>query len=105
MNGKIVLWEEGLLQDLKDPDFAKGYTDACLAEGVSLQVALGKVIKAQGFSDVARKAHMAVPNVIRAVRPSSNPTVETMRILLRSAGLDFSVQSKKTKEAKKLGLK
>ena len=93
MRKKSVSWNEGLTKDLKDPDFAKGFVEACLAEGIPLQVALGKVIKAQGSSYVARKAHMAVPNVLRAVQPKANPTVATMQKLLHSIGLDFSVRA------------
>lgn len=91
MNKKTVDWNDGLMEDLKDPEFAKGFVEACLEEGVPLQVALGKVVKAQGYFFVARKVHMAVPNVMRAVQPKANPTIATMNKLLHGVGLKFAV--------------
>jgi probable addiction module antidote protein len=91
MRKKTVDWNVGLMEDLKDPEFAKGFVEACLEEGVPLQVALGKVVKAQGYSAVARKINMAVPNVMRAVQPKANPTIATVTKLLNGVGLTFAV--------------
>jgi probable addiction module antidote protein len=91
MRKKTTDWNDGLMEDLKDPEFTKGFVEACLDEGVPLQVALGKVVKAQGYSLVARKVHMAVPNVMRAVQPNANPTLATVSRLLQGVGLKFAV--------------
>ncbi len=93
MPKKSVDWNEGLLEDLKDPEFAKGFVHACLEEGIPLKVAVGKVVKAQGYSAVARRIHMAVPNVIRAAQPKSNPTLETFEKLMAGVGLKFAADS------------
>jgi probable addiction module antidote protein len=92
MKGSTVSWEEGLMKDLQDPEFAKGYVDACLEEGVPLEVALGDVVRAQGVGKVARRAHLDRPNVIRALRPKSNPTLSTLRRLLGGVGLELAVR-------------
>ena len=91
MTKKSVDWNEGLMEDLKDPAFAKGFVEACLDEGVPLQVALGKVVKALGYSVVARKVDMAVPNVMRAVQPTANPTIATVNKILKGIGLKLAV--------------
>ncbi len=39
-------WNEGLAQDLRDPEFARDFLLAAMDEGVSIQTALGKVIRA-----------------------------------------------------------
>lgn len=96
MKGSLKNWEDSLMEDLKDPVIAKSYIEGCLEEGVTLQTALRDVIKAQGFGKVAKKAHIARPNVIRAVQPKANPTVETMQKLLHGVGLDLSVRPWKT---------
>jgi len=87
-------WNEMLLEDLKDPESAKLFMEACLDDGVPLQVALGKVLKAQGMAKVARKTKIALPNVIRAVRENSNPTYDTLTKLLDAVGLEHSVRPK-----------
>jgi probable addiction module antidote protein len=87
-------WDKMLLEDLKDPESAKLFIEACLEEGVPLQTALGKVLKAQGMAKMARKAKIALPNVIRAVREDSNPTYDTLTKLLDAVGLDLSVRPK-----------
>ena len=95
MKGSTVKWEDGLMKDLKDPEFAAGFVNACLDEGVSFQVALGNVVKAQGYSFVARKVRMTVSTVIRAVQPKANPTLATIRKILHGIGLDLTVRLKK----------
>ena len=42
-------------------------------EGVSIQAALGKVIRAIGVKEFAEQAEMASPNVLRAINPRHNP--------------------------------
>ncbi len=95
MKVSTVKWEDGLMEKLRDPEFAKGYVEACLEEGVPLEVALGDVVRAQGVSKVARRAHLDRPNVIRALRPKANPTVNTLRRLLGGVGLELSVRSRR----------
>jgi hypothetical protein len=40
---------EGLAKDLKNPEFAREYLLAAMEEGVSLQLALGKIIRVMGI--------------------------------------------------------
>lgn len=95
MKGRTANWDDSLMEKLRDPEFAKGYVEACLEEGVPLEVALGDVVRAQGVSKVARRAHLDRPNVIRALRPKANPTVNTLRRLLSGVGLELSVRSRR----------
>lgn len=95
MKGSTVSWEDGLMEKLKDPVFAQGYVEACLEEGVPLEVALGDVVRAQGVAKVARRAHLDRPNLIRALRPKSNPTLGTLRRLLSGVGLELAVRPSK----------
>lgn len=93
MKGKAVSWEEDKLKMLKDPKIAQGYLEACVQEGVPLPQALAAVVKAQGMSKVAKKTHMALPNLMRAVKKGSNPTYSTLSRLLSGVGLGLSVRS------------
>lgn len=84
-------WNEGLATDLRDPQFAREFIVAAIAEGVSIQVALGKAIRAYGVKEFAKKARMASPNVLRATDPRHNPTHETLNRLLKPFGLTVTV--------------
>jgi len=93
-------WNEGLSQDLRDPVFAKGFIIASLDEGLALQAALGKVIRAYGVKEFAKKVKMQSPNVLRAIDPRHNPTQETLNRLLKPFGLYLTVaEIVKTKKA------
>lgn len=92
MKANSASWEDGLMEKLQDPEFAKGYVDACLEDGVPLEVALGDVVRARGVGKVARRIHLGRPNLIRALRPKSNPTVTTLRRVLNGVGLDLTVR-------------
>ena len=86
-------WNSGLAQDLRDPEFAREFLLAAIEEGVSVQQALGKVIRAMGVKEFAAKVRMASPNVLRAINPRHNPTQETLNRLLRPFRLRLSLAS------------
>ena len=60
---------------------------AAVAEGMALQQALGKVIRAMGVKEFAAHIGMAAPNLLRAIHPRHNPTQETLNRLLAPFGL------------------
>ena len=76
-------WNVGLARDLQDPKFAREFLLGAVEEGVPVQVALGKVIRATGVKEFAAKVRMASPNVLRAINPRHNPTQDTLNRLLR----------------------
>lgn len=84
-------WNVGLAEDLRDPVFAREFLLASIDEGVPLQLALGKVIRAMGVKEFAAKVHMASPNVLRAIAPRHNPTQETLNRLLKPFRLRLSL--------------
>ena len=71
-------WNVGLAQDLRDGAFARKFLLASIDEGVDLQFALGKVIRAMGVNEFAAKVHMARQNVLRAISPRRNPTQDPL---------------------------
>jgi probable addiction module antidote protein len=84
-------WNEGLANDLKNPEFAREFLLAAVEEGVSLQQALGKVIRAMGVKEFAEKIGMESPNLLRAINPRHNPTQTTIDRLLAPFGLKLSL--------------
>ena len=76
-------WNIGLAEDLRDAAFAREFLLASIDEGVPVQAALGKVIRAMGVKEYAIKVRMASPNVLRAVNARHNPTFVTLNRLLR----------------------
>jgi DNA-binding phage protein len=84
-------WNVGLAKDLRDPAFAREFLLASIDEGVDLQLALGKVIRAMGVKEFAAKVRMASPNVLRAISPRHNPTQATLNRLLKPFRLRLSL--------------
>jgi probable addiction module antidote protein len=84
-------WNEGLARDLQDPEFAREFLLAAIEEGVSLQQALGKVIRTIGVKEISLTTGIAGPNLLRAIHPRSNPTQETLSRLLKPFGLRLSL--------------
>jgi DNA-binding phage protein len=72
-----------LAEDLRDPEFARGFLTAAVEDGVPLKVALAKVIRATGVKEFAESVGMPSPNVLRAIHPKHNPTQETLERLLK----------------------
>lgn len=84
-------WNEGLAQDLRDQGFARAFLLAAVDEGVPIQIALGKVIRATGVKEFAAKVKMASPNVLRAINPRHNPTQDSLNRLLKPFRLRLSL--------------
>ena len=84
-------WNKDLALDLRDAEFAREFLLAAIDEGVSVQRALGKVIRAIGVKELAEKVRMASPNVLRAIHPRHNPTQETLNRLLSPFRLRLSL--------------
>jgi DNA-binding phage protein len=84
-------WNEGLARDLQNPAFAQEFLIAAVEEGIPVQEALGKVIRAMGVKEFAAKVGMASSNLLRAIDPRHNPTQETLNRLLRPFGLRQSL--------------
>ena len=84
-------WDEGLAQDLRDPEFARESLLAAMDEGVPIHVAIGKVVRAMGVKEFAAKVRMASPNVLRAIHARHNPTQDTLNRLLKPFRLKLSL--------------
>ena len=80
-------WNEGLAEDLKDPAYAREFLAAAVEDGIPLQQALGKVIRAAGVKEFADRVDMPSSNLLRAIYPRHNPTQETLEKLLKPFGL------------------
>lgn len=84
-------WNQGLAQDLQDPEFAQEFLLAAIEEGISIQLALGKAIRALGVKEFAAKVGLPSSNLLRAINPKHNPTQETLNRLLKPFKLRLSL--------------
>ncbi len=88
---RSVEWEEGLAKDLRNTKFARAFIQSALAEGLSIQVILGKVIRAYGVKEFSAKVKMPSSNLLRVINPNHNPTIATLDKLLKPFGLEITV--------------
>jgi DNA-binding phage protein len=84
-------WNVGLAEDLRDQEFAREFLLAAIDEGVPLQVALARVVRAMGVKEFAARVRMASPNLLRTLNPRHNPTQETLNRLLKPFQLKLSL--------------
>ncbi len=75
-------WNIDLAKRLRNRAFARAFLLAAIDEGLTIQQALGKVIRAIGVTEFAAQAGMGRSNVQRAIRPQHNPSQETLNRLL-----------------------
>jgi DNA-binding phage protein len=84
-------WNVGLATDLRNQEFAREFLLAAIDEGVPLQLALAKVVRAMGVKEFAAKVRMASPNLLRTLNPHHNPTQDTLNRLLKPFRLKLSL--------------
>ena len=83
-------WNVGLAKDLRNATVAREFLLASIDEGVDLQLALGKVIRAMGVKEFAAKVHLPA-RTLRAISPRHNPTQDTLNRLLKPFKLRLSL--------------
>ncbi len=89
--GRSKDWNERLAENLQNREFAREFLLAAVEEDISIQAAIGKVIRAYGLKEFAAEIDMPSSNLSRALRPSSNLTQQTLDRLLEPFGLRLSV--------------
>ena len=93
-------WNKGLAKDLRNREFAREFLMAAIEEGIPLQHALAKVVRASGVKEFAAKIGMESPNLLRAINPRHNPTQATINRILSPFGLRLSLAPiQKTKQS------
>jgi len=92
MSTKITSFDIG--EYLGTPEMVIEYINAAIDENDQdlLRVALGDVAKAQGMTEIAKKAHVSRQNLYKAFSSSGNPTLETINKVLGALGLKLKVE-------------
>lgn len=86
-------YDELLLRELRDADFAAGYLTAALEEGSVDQflVALRNVAQAQGgLGKLAGETALNRQNIYRMLSDDGNPTLASLLSVLRALGIELS---------------
>ena len=91
-------YHDDLIQRLKDPKYAIGYLNACLADeddGVFL-LALRNVAEAHGgIRQLSKKAGPNREHLFRMLSKTGNPRLESIRHLIDALGLRLMLVDKK----------
>jgi probable addiction module antidote protein len=90
--------DDAMIEMLRDdPDFATEYLRTAFEEmdedggEAALLAALRHVVEARGgMADVARRAELSRESLYRALSPNGNPTLHTLRAVVRATGLSFA---------------
>ena len=99
MTRRSADWNEGLARDLRNKHFAGEFIQGCLEQGLSVQEALAKVIRAYGVKEFAAKTKLPSSNILRAINVKHNPTVETLNAILKPFALCISVAPRKGRKS------
>lgn len=99
MTKRVRDYEEGLVEKLKDAEFAAEYLNASLEDGDEgaderFLMALRQVAKAHGMTAVAEKSGMARQAMYRALSETGNPELSSLKALLDAMGLRLAVEQK-----------
>jgi probable addiction module antidote protein len=91
---RLVNYRGDLLKRLADPEYAAEYLAQALAEKdqATFLIALRDVIEAGGgLGGFARRVGLKRPSLYRILSKKGNPTLATLREILRPLGLRISI--------------
>lgn len=96
-----VSYEDGLSEDLRDPEEAAAYLDAAIEEGSqeAFLLALRDVAEAHGIGSLARAAMLNRENLYRILSDRGNPQLASLIALLDALGMRLGVQKKHSSAA------
>ena len=85
-----------LESDLKDPEMAAYFINAAVQEHDPsyLKVALGKVVRIHGVSEISKMAKLNRESIYKMLGPDSNPGFENIIEILDACGLEIAIQPK-----------
>ena len=94
MKALTTRYDEGLKEDLSDPDEAAAYLNAALEEGSQevFLLALRDVAEARGMSETARSAALNRESMYRTLSRRGNPRLSSLSALLHASGLRLAVE-------------
>jgi len=88
--------EEAIIKELRDdPEYAAEYLKAALEDSDEprvLLIALRHIAKAQGISEVAKRANIERESLYRALSPKGNPRFSTIMAITKALGLSLTVE-------------
>lgn len=94
MRKASVSYEEGLKEDLRNPEEAAAYLNAALEEEAQeiFLLALRDVANAHGITQIARETSLNRENLYRILSESGNPQLSSLKRLLNALGLKLAVE-------------
>jgi probable addiction module antidote protein len=97
---KYVSHDDGLMERLKDPEYASLYLNELLEDHAKdseqfFLDGLRDVAKAHGFSHLAAQTKLGRESMYKALSKNGNPRLSTLALVLDAAGLKLSVEPKK----------
>jgi len=98
MRKASVNYEEGLQEDLRNPEEAAAYLNAALEEESQeiFLLALRDVANAHGMTQLARETSLNRENLYRILSENGNPQLSSLRKLLDALGLKLAVEPERT---------
>lgn len=88
-------YQQDLLVRLKNPEYAAEYLNAAIEEDRAVfLLALRNVAEAQGFTNLAKKTQLNRETLYRTLSPKGNPQLSTLTAILKSSGLQLSIQTR-----------
>jgi probable addiction module antidote protein len=97
MTKPSVGYEQGLKEDLADPEEAAAYLNAALEDGSQdvFLLALRDVANARGLTHLARETSLNRENMYRILSEKGNPQLSSLTALLDALGLKLAVEPKR----------
>ncbi len=80
-------WDEYMVEDLLDPSFSGELMTGAVENDAPLREALADIIRAIGVKEFATSVGMSSANVLRALRPTHNPSCAVLDRMLEPFGL------------------
>ena len=97
MKATSELYEDGLKEDLQDPEEAAAYLNAAIEDGsqAAFLLALRDVAEARGVATVAHQAVLNRENAYRILSEKGNPQLASLMALLDVMGLRLAIEAKR----------
>lgn len=100
--GDLKTSEQVLTEELRDPEFQRGWDRTAVARAVALKVLTYRTDHRLSQRALAKKLDMAQPQLARLEAGEHNPTIDTLARLAQTLDIEFAIDIHPRQRAPKL---
>ena len=80
-------WDEVVAKELRDKEFARGFFEGMIEDGLDAEEVIRRVVRAYGVKELAQKVHLKPESLARVLREPGRARESTLNKIVKPFGV------------------